>query len=613
MRTKRILALVFAVAFVLALFSGCGNQSTPAATQAPGGSTPAAQTPAPTANSGASSTPAPATAAPSTAAPVTAAPPSVGPGEDGEFYHFAKGNNPSVDSNGLPTGPYNYELPLTNADDVITMWTTCWIPFVLDEGGYPESPFPKENERLTGVHVEYDIVPGETRSENFSVLLAADNLDDIMSGASFFYTNGSFKNAVLEEEYFINIYDYREYCPNYIWQALKDPKDEATYSSVFAEDNLITTFYFLWDQGLVQMDFFFRGDWLEKLGMKNDDLRTFDDIHDALAACQSQFDKCTYPMTYYSTLEMSGTYSWTAYDTFFCASRFGLVYVQDGVVKHANMNDNDKALMTMANQWFNDGLIDPNWASFANDEDFNDKIDGQLAYVMMSANGASEHPGCIDPDASVGWVPVRRPLLYEGQTLHLGGDTTRTHYGSAAVSTTCENIPLAVTWLDWRYSEEGAMFCTWGVQGLTWDYNEKGEREYTPFYYAPELTSMSMLATVYLSNELTDPGMHYHLQRYSFPGGEQAVYAHTYWADYDYDAAYKWPSGITFTDEQRERINQYANEVSTYLSENYVAFIDNSKSFAEWDSYVDGLRAIGMDEALAVYQEAYDEYMAKKA
>ena len=301
MKKRRVLALVFAAALILALFSGCGGTANPPeTTKAPGGDAPA-QTPAAT-DGGAAPTDAPATVAPATEEPE----------EGGVFYHYAKGNNPNVDAAGLPTGPYNYELPLTNSDEILTMWTTCWIPFVLDEGGYPESPFPVEMERQTGVHVEYDIVPGESRSENFSVLLAADNLDDIMSNANFFYTSGSFKKAVVEEEFFINIYDYREYCPNYIWQALCDPADEATYNSVFTEDDLITTFYFLWDQGLIQMDYFFRGDWLEKLGMTNDDIQTFDDLHDALAACQSQFDKCTYPMTYYSTLEMSGNNAETA-------------------------------------------------------------------------------------------------------------------------------------------------------------------------------------------------------------------------------------------------------------------------------------------------------------
>ena len=75
----------------------------------------------------------------------------------------------------------------------------------------------------------------------------------------------------------------------------------------------------------------------------------------------------------------------------------------------------------------------------------------------------------------------------------------------------------------------------------------------------------------------------------------------------------RWPTAITFTDEQRERINQYSSDIGTYISENYIAFVDNSKSLSEWDSYVEGLKDIGMTEALAVYQEAYDAYMAEKA
>ena len=90
MRTRRTLALVFAAALLLALFSGCGGTAnTPAATNAPGGD---AQTPA--ATNGGGNTP-------------TAAPETAEPAEDGVFYHYAKGNNPNVDGNGMPTGAYS--------------------------------------------------------------------------------------------------------------------------------------------------------------------------------------------------------------------------------------------------------------------------------------------------------------------------------------------------------------------------------------------------------------------------------------------------------------------------------------------------------------------------
>jgi hypothetical protein len=66
---------------------------------------------------------------------------------------------------------------------------------------------------MTGVHIEYQMVSSDTRSENFSVLLASDELCDIMDQAWFFYKEGTVKDAIFEEEYFVDLYPYREYMP----------------------------------------------------------------------------------------------------------------------------------------------------------------------------------------------------------------------------------------------------------------------------------------------------------------------------------------------------------------------------------------------------------------
>lgn len=42
-------------------------------------------------------------------------------------YNFAVGNF-EVDTNGLPTGNYEYELPISTTDEVLTFWTTCYTP-----------------------------------------------------------------------------------------------------------------------------------------------------------------------------------------------------------------------------------------------------------------------------------------------------------------------------------------------------------------------------------------------------------------------------------------------------------------------------------------------------
>ena len=86
---------------------------------------------------------------------------------------------------------------------------------------------------------------------------------------------------------------------------------------------------------------------------------------------------------------------------------------------------------------------------------------------------------------------------------------------------------------------------------------------------------------------------------------------HKYWADYSYDGTYEWPRGVIITREQTEEIDAYRNDIVTYISENYSSFITGAKPLSEWDAYVSELSTIGLDKVLAVYQEAYDTYLAK--
>ena len=240
---KRMAAFTLSTLLILALFAGCGPSTPPAAsptavpeaTQAP-----ATQAPAQTA--------APATQAPATQAPAQTAAPTPEPTPEPEPespYRFAAGKF-QANADGIATEKYDYELPLTTSDEVITMWTACWTPEVLGEGGYGEMEFPREVERLTGVHVEYEALALSARQTNFAVLLASDSLLDIMCGASSYYT-GAFRNAVLEDGYFANIYDYREYMPNYMYEATKNPKDLDTLRRIFPEKDLVLAVYELRD------------------------------------------------------------------------------------------------------------------------------------------------------------------------------------------------------------------------------------------------------------------------------------------------------------------------------------------------------------------------------
>jgi putative aldouronate transport system substrate-binding protein len=72
-----------------------------------------------------------------------------------------------------------------------------------------------------------------------------------------------------------------------------------------------------------------------------------------------------------------------------------------------------------------------------------------------------------------------------------------------------------------------------------------------------------------------------------------------------------WPTSITFGVEDNSRLADLGADIKTYISENFLQFVDNSKPLSEWDSYVAGLEQLGWAEALEIYQKAYDEFMER--
>lgn len=603
---KKRLALILAVLMVAMLFAGCGGNN--------GGSTAGNTGSASTgsaANTGSGSGSSANTGSGSTSGSADTG--STGSGDTGTApvedspYNFAPGKY-AADERGIATEKYNYVLPLTTTDEVLSYWGVCYIPQYLPEGGFGETPLPIEVENRTGVHIEYNMLAADALQNNFSVLIASDSLLDIMCGARSYYNGTSFKEAILEEQYFVNLYDYRQYMPNYMYEATKDPNDLDTIRNVFTESELVMNFLELRQEVELSNGGFTRSDWLKAMGKTPADIVTFNDLHDLLYFSKTQMNAAT-PMTFLSMLESPGTNEFVGYDTYWSCYGIGNQQVHDGKVVMSNMNENDRELMTLMNSWYQEGLIDPNWASYSSIQDFDMKLDdNSMAYLNGTRpTTVVKHNDYLPEGES--WVALTKPLREPGQTLHMGYRVSRVYWGSAAISTSCPNIELAATWMDWRYSEEGSFLYGYGVQGVSWDYDENGKVAISDFIINHE-AYYTMAMTVYALNNIAEPGLYINYT-WLVPGNEDAKSVLDFWSSVPHDDGYMYPSGVTYTDEESEILAQYGNDVGTYLEENYVLFLDGSKPLSEWDSYVQGLYNIGIEQIIAVYQEAYDSYMAE--
>lgn len=587
---KKKLAFLLSLLLVLALFAGCGGDKKTTPTQAP------------TAAPGADET-----------APVETKEP-----EDDSPYNLAAGKY-EVNELGLPTANYEYELPLSTTDEVFTYWTTCYTPQVISEEGFSNMPFQTALREKTGVNIEYIIVDSTAMRENFSMLLASDDLPDLISNGYYYYP-GPVMSAI-EDDYFVNLYDYKEYIPNYLYQVTRYyDMDPDVYELIFYNDTTILSFTLGTEEPMPGSGYCVRADWLRDLGLEPESITTYDHLHDMLTDFKVKLGS-TGPMGITKVVEIaSGSFA-SGFNTAATLNENGLplIRVVNGEPQFTLTQEDDRQLMQLLSNWFAEGLIDPNWSSYSYTTDMSSALaNNVIGYMSFNPSELKDlELTSTDPDCE--WVALTRPLLYEGQELHYlqyGKESSRAvggGIGGCVISTKCENVPLLASWCDYGYSKEGSLFISWGVEGLTWEYDENGNRMLTEFALNnPDGISTPWLLLVYAMNPFSDPGIQHHLRTYAYPGGEKLVsFMRDTWTIANYDGSYDWPRSLKLTQEQTDELNKYSADVGTYMAENWLSFLDGSKPMSEWDSYVEGLKGMGLTRCQEIYAEAYNDYLAR--
>ena len=577
---KKFLAMLLVLCMLTALFTACG--SNPASSAAPPES--AQSDKAPPAEEKAPSEPAPAeeASAPEASSAEDAAPTS------------------------WPANPLgNVDLPLTDEPVTVTMWMGV-NPNVLkiteDIGN--DCALWNELASRTGVNLEFTVVNPDTESEKFNLMVASNDLSDIISNATTLYTNGG--EAAVADESLIDHLPYltEELTPQIckLMEAYPDAVPEALTESG-------------WLAGMPQLSMqtettqtfgpMIRKDWLDELGL--DVPETYDELHDVLTAFKEKKGADAPLLLNYAATGINNglVEGYGIFGLVADAAMSEPYYQVDDTVMYGPIQPEFKEYLTMIHDWYQEGLI---WQDFMSYTDFqNPPTDVILAdragvfYAEVTYIATLE-----DASNTEGFELVAIPdfVRNSGDTIPFKEERAYAASTPWSISTQCECPELLMQWCNYMYTDEGALLCNYGIEGESFEYNEN----HVPVFTDLVLNNPDMSTTVALFMYCLDRGPFYRDETREQSGYSQA----------QKDASGIWQSNMSvgrgigstsLNTEESSEVNQFYGDIKTYIEQSVLEFIIGNRDLAEFDEYVSHIEGMGIDKVTACYQDAYQRYL----
>ncbi|MDD6023651.1 MAG: extracellular solute-binding protein [Oscillospiraceae bacterium] len=583
---KKYVAMLLALAMLLGLMAGCGGSA--AQTETSGSeavsSAVEAEEPADEDNE-----------APEDTAEVPEIPEEAASAEDAEEVVVEKG----------PFEAPAAELPLA---DGAKLTYFCELPgymSMFNVNSYDDTDTFKYVEEATGVDVEFTIVNNESYQQNFQLMVASGDITDMVAGASQQYNSMA---QMIEDGVALDLMEYQDYLPNF-WNALNYYDNYKTIA--ITQDGTMPEIICIADDYKVQSGMQIRQDWLDKLGMEIPG--TPDELHDVLAAFVSECG-ADHALLLTGSTQLTGTgivggFGTVGYDP----NSTSNMYVVDGVVKNGFLDEAYKDYMEMMAQWYAEGLIASDFATESNDP-FTSNADAYISggnagvWSSMSDNMDSNMVSGkeLNPDYNIS--PMAQPMLNKGDIFHFGDSRVGASAmgKSIAISDCCEDVELACAWIDFFFSDEGIKLANYGLEGVSWNYNDAGEPELDFAKLTDGFPMISFGMTYYtLACVATLQDFDRQFGAYS----EANIAAMELWTETS-DDLYTLPTQVELTYEESQEYSDIWSDLSTYANTEIFKFVMGEYNFdSDWENFISTLKDMGVENAVEIYQGAYDRYI----
>lgn len=462
-------------------------------------------------------------------------------------------------------------------------------------------------EELTNIRLEFITPPTEGYEERKNLTFASGQLPDFFFGgnltASDEVTYGA-QGMLIPLEDLIE-----EHAPNILRVLEENPEIRrsitAPDSHIYALPNLTAGFG-------VYPKLWINGVWLERLGL--DMPMTTAEFYDVLMAFR-EGDPNENGQQDEIPLTAMNLDNWPLGDirpAMLAAFDFSVDYGQSlfdvagDRVRFVPAEEGFRAYLEYMNRIYDSGLLDRDAFTQSRQQVTAKGQEGRL--------GAFNHGGpflVVGPEENDNYPHIYPLVADEGQE-RIWPVTSNIRRGAFAITSRNPDPVATIRWVDYFFSEEGALLLVYGVEGEDWVRTDEGGLErLTPEGANPEehragqitpdagsilpLYRQPVFEIAQVGVERTNPANFYIGQETNekLVPYERPVFPLVY-----------------FTNEEQRRLNALLPDIERLVEQHEAQFVTGRQSLDEFEGFVSTLERIGLGEVLEIYQAAYDRWLA---
>ena len=345
-----------------------------------------------------------------------------------------------------------------------------------------------------------------------------------------------------------------------------------------------------------------RKDWLDELDMEMP--TTYDELETVMEAMQDKYPTAKNPMFLSGGFTGSGLPF--ADPVLYGGYNVTEDWMQiDGEVKYSPLEDGYRDYIEMIHSWMEKGLIERDYTSnFVPWPDTVVEADDPYGVFPMIYTWYDGYKAA-NPSAAFD-VEALSPLQIDADTpAHIGiSDPMATPMG--AISSDSEYAEIICQWWDYLFGEEGITLGNWGVEGITYEETENGEKTWIGPFLNPDNDpgfDLSMVQWQYLVYNM--PGYIQADREYCLVDDKALSFIDAWDQS---DCAYNYPASATMTAEENETYATLYSDIQTLVTERTLQFIMGEADMAQWDDFVAEVEGMGIDEVIGYKQAALDRY-----